>query len=45
MFAQAESFSFAVLSTAKEKYTYLCDLCALSDSPAERDASSGGEIN
>jgi hypothetical protein len=44
-FAQAENFSFAVLSTAKEKYNTLCDLCVSSDSPAKRDASPGGEIN
>jgi len=31
MCTQAESLSFAVLSTAKEKYYYLCDLCALSE--------------
>jgi len=33
IFAQAESFSFAVLSTAKENYNYLCALCALSEAP------------
>jgi hypothetical protein len=32
LFAKAESFSFAVLSTAKEKdYSFLCDLCASSE--------------
>jgi hypothetical protein len=29
----AECFSFAELSAAKEKYYYLCDLCALSEAP------------
>jgi hypothetical protein len=34
---EAESFSVAVLSTAKEKYFYLCELCASS--------GAGGELS
>jgi hypothetical protein len=29
--SEAESFSFAVLSTAKEKKYFLCDLCVSSE--------------
>jgi hypothetical protein len=28
-----ESFSWAVLSTAQEKYYFLCDLCGSSEAP------------
>jgi hypothetical protein len=32
LFSKTENFSFAVLSTAKEKnYPYLCDLCVSSE--------------
>jgi hypothetical protein len=45
MFEQAENLPFAVLSTAKEKYKYHCDLCALSDGPTKEYASTRGEFN
>jgi hypothetical protein len=34
-YSEAESFSFAVLSTAKEKNFPLCTLCALSEAGGE----------
>ena len=35
MSREAEGISFAVLSTAKEKYNFLCDLCGSSEAGGE----------